>query len=117
MRRIVIGLGTLALVASVGTLNAQDHSHLGPASGVPHGIPRICADATVTAVASGAWSNPSTWSTQQVPGSGAAVRVGSGIRVGYDVVSDVALRCVDVEGELIFRTNADTRRKVSTLPG
>ena len=115
MRRTVIGLGALALVASVGTLNAQDHPHLAPASGVPHGIPRICADATVTSVNSGPWSSPTTWSTQQVPGSGAAVRIASGTRVGYDVVSDAAIRCVDVEGELVFRTTADTRMTVGTL--
>ena len=115
MRRTVIGLGALALIASVGTLNAQDHAHLAPASGVPHGIPRICADATVTSVANGAWSNPSTWSTRQVPGAGAAVRIAAGTRIAYDMVSDAAIRCIDVDGDLIFRTNADTRLTVGTL--
>jgi hypothetical protein len=115
MRRTVIGIGAVALVASVGPLSAQDHSHLGPASGVPHGIPRICADATVTSAASGPWSSPSTWSTRQVPGAGAAVRIAPNTRVTYDVVSDMTIRCVDVEGELVFRTHADTRLKVGTM--
>ena len=115
MRRTVIGLSALALVASVGTLRAQDHAHVGPASGVPHGIPRICLDATVTSAANGAWSNPATWSTRQVPAAGAAVRIAPGTRVAYDVVSDAAIRCIDVEGTLAFQTAGSTRVKVGTL--
>ena len=115
MRRALCGAGALALLVSVITLDAQDHAHFGPASGLPRGIPRICADATVTSTGSGPWSNPSTWSTGQIPRAGAAVRVATGTRVKYDVVSDVPIRCVDVEGELLFRSDADTRLQVGTL--
>jgi len=115
MRRTVIFLGAAALVASLGTLRAQDHSHLAAASGIPHGIPRICAEATVVTAASGAWSNPATWSTRRVPGAGDAVRVAGGMTVAYDVVSDAPLRCVDVEGHLAFRADANTRMKVGTI--
>jgi hypothetical protein len=115
MRRTVIAVGVAALVASVGTLRAQDHAHLAAASGVPHGIPRMCADAPTVSVTSGPWSDAATWSTRRVPVSGDAVRVATNTQVTYDVVSDAALRCVDVEGALVFRTQADTRMKVGTM--
>ena len=35
--------------------------------------------------------------------------------VTYDVVSDAALECINVEGTLAFRTDANTRMKVGTV--
>lgn len=115
MRRTAITLAAAALVASVGTSEAQEHAHLAAASGIPHGIPRICADATAVSVATGAWSSPATWSAHTMPTAGDAVRIAPGTRVIYDVVSDAALRCIDVEGDLLFRTDADTRMTVGTI--
>jgi hypothetical protein len=110
----------LLLHQSVPALQQQPHHgagvmQVGPASGIEHGIPAFCAAPTITAAASGAWSDPRTWSTGTVPASGARVRVGPGLRVTYDVVSDAAIDCIDVEGALTFRTGADTRLKIGTL--
>jgi hypothetical protein len=108
----------IVLAVSVGvaaSVQAQDHLRLPPASGVAHGVPRICADVDVTSVASGAWSSASTWSSGQVPAAGDGVLVGAGTRVSYDVVSDAAVQCVDVEGELAFRTDRSTRLRVGTM--
>ncbi len=94
---------------------AQDHAHIASASGIPHGIPRICTGVTATSVASGAWSNPATWSSRRVPGAGDGVLVKSGTSVTYDAVSDAAVTCIDVEGTLSFRTDANTRLTVGTI--
>src|SRR5581483_4759670 len=113
-RTIVVSLAVF--LAGISTARAQAHSHLGPASGIAHGVPRVCAKPTViTSVGSGAWSSAATWSSGRVPGAGDAVLVASGTRVEYDAISDGALECVDVEGALSFRTTAPTRLKVGTI--
>ena len=106
---------TLVLVLGVVTgALAQQHAHA-PASGIPKGIPRFCADATMRSVSSGPWSAAATWSTGRVPQANDGVLVAAGTTVTYDVVSDAALRCVDVDGALVFRTDANTRLTVGTL--
>ena len=82
---------------------AQEH-HLSPVSGLPHGIPRLCAAPTATATGDGAWSNASTWSGGRVPSAGDSVLVAAGVTVTYDAVSDSAIACVDVAGVLRFQT-------------
>ena len=48
----------------------------------PHDtIPRFCADPTVVASTNGPWSDPNTWSTNQVPGSDARVSIPQNIHV------------------------------------
>ena len=114
MRRTVLAAGAAVLIASA-FVQAQTHEHVAAASGIAHGIPRVCAAPTVTSVANGAWSSAATWSTRRVPAAGDAVLVKTGTNVSYDAVSDAALKCVDVEGTLAFRTDANTRMKVGTI--
>lgn len=68
-----------ALVGSYASVLAQDHVRLAPASGIAHGIPRICADANIASVANGAWSSASTWSTGKVSGRGHLDELGDGV--------------------------------------
>ena len=114
MKRSVFAILGAALVAASGTAWAQEHAH-GPASGIAHGIPRICAGPTVTTAADGAWSSAATWSTGRVPAAGDKVLIRPGTRVTYDAVSDAPIACIDVEGALTFRTNANTRLTVGTI--
>lgn len=94
---------------------AQTHEHTPATSGVPQGIPLFCATPSVTSVASGAWSNPATWSTGRVPAAGDRVRVSPRHDVVYDVASDARLDCIQVDGRLAFRTDRNTRLKVANL--
>lgn len=112
--RTLVAVSILTATPS-STLRAQEHVHLPPASGMPHGMPRFCAQATITSIASGAWSNPAVWSTNNVPVAGDGVLIEAGTMVTYDAVSDAALTCVDVAGTLTFRPDTNTRMKVGTL--
>src|SRR6267378_6169586 len=63
VRNMVAAVGLVSLVTPVAAQTAHDHT---PAiSGVPQGVPLFCADPTVTSAASGAWSDPATWSTKR----------------------------------------------------
>jgi hypothetical protein len=94
---------------------AQTHEHTPATSGVPQGIPLFCASPSVTSVASGAWSNPATWSSRRVPAAGDRVRISPRDSVVYDVASDVRLDCIEVDGRLAFATDRNTRLKVANL--
>ena len=107
----VVGLAWLATPAAAQTA----HDHTAAMSGVPQGIPYFCATPSVTSVASGAWSNPATWSAKKVPGAGDRVRIVAGHNVVYDVVSDARLDCIELDGHLSFRADAGTRLKVANL--
>lgn len=80
-------------------------------------IPNFGANPTATAVASGNWSAPSTWSTGQVPIAGEVVSIGAGKIVTYDVVSTSAVKTVAIQsgGSLVFRTDINTRLTVINL--
>lgn len=113
MTRGVAGsLGVFLAAALVA--HAQDH-HLSPVSGVPHGIPRLCEAPSARSTRDGGWSNPSTWSGGRVPAAGDSVLIAPGTNVTYDAVSDGAIDCVDIEGALRFRTDANTRLTIVTL--
>ncbi len=94
---------------------AQDHNHARNVHGVPGGVPEFCANATVSSTGSGAWSDAATWSTRKVPGAEDRVMVGAGHKVVYDVASDVKIGCVDVRGQLSFKTDANTRLKTGNI--
>ncbi len=71
--------------------------------------------ATVKAVTSGAWSNPSTWSTGQVPGADSKVFIPSGLTVTYDVNSNVNLLWLSIDGTVTFATGQDTLMRIDTI--
>jgi hypothetical protein len=101
------------LFALAVTLAAQDHNHARMVHGVPGGVPDFCASPTVTSVASGAWSDPATWSTKRVPSATDRVAIAPGHTVVYDSLSEE--KCVDVRGHLSFAPAASTRLKTSNL--
>ena len=113
MRRTAVFVFT-AFLMSFTAANGQTFVH-GPGSGIAHGVPDFCATPTVTSVASGAWSDGSTWSTGRVPGADDKVRVASGTIVTYDSMGAAPLSCINVAGRLTFRTAADTLMKVGTI--
>jgi PKD repeat protein len=80
-------------------------------------IPDFGANPTVSAVHSGNWSNPATWSTGQVPGAGDVVAIGANTTVTYDVVSTAAVNTVEVHsgGVLQFRPDINTELMVVNL--
>ena len=80
----------------------------------PRGAPAVPRP-TVTSLANGAWSVPGTWSTGAVPGADDRVAIAAGHDVTYDVVSDAALACVEVQGRLAFSSIGNTRLKVGTV--
>src|SRR2546427_6904524 len=94
---------------------AHDMSAMASTTALPHNIPDFCAAPTITSVATGAWSNPSTWSPARVPAVNDIINVASGTTVTYDIVSDVALNCLAVNGRLTFRADVSTRIKVGTF--
>jgi hypothetical protein len=111
---VFIAIVTLLFTASAA--RAQTYPRLlQGASGLPNGIPDLCATPTIKSVQSGAWNAPSTWSTGQIPASGARVEVSSGHQVTYSVSSSAALHCLDIYGHLKFTTNVSTRLQVGTV--
>ena len=84
----------------------------------PHdSIPRLCTAPTVIAHSSGAWSNPTTWSTNQIPAAEARVSIPSNISVTYDQHSDVEIDCIEIaeNGVLHWSTNQSTRLRITHL--
>jgi hypothetical protein len=91
------------------------HNHTLEVHGVPGGVPNFCGQPTVTSLAGGVWSDPATWSTGKVPGSGDRVAISPRHDVVYDMVSDAKLACVEIRGRLRFRADANTRLKTANL--
>jgi hypothetical protein len=69
---------------------------------------------TDTAVKSGNWSNPATWSNG-VPGNGANVWIPNGIKVTVDGQEPGALHSILDNGLLTFATNVNTSLLVDTI--
>lgn len=99
----------------VGVLLACLLSASASAQPLPQGIPDLCANPTISAVVSGAWSNAATWSLHRVPQAGDKLVIPAGMAVTYDQQSDVVLACVGVKGVLTFSTTANTRLTQVTL--
>jgi hypothetical protein len=78
-------------------------------------IPRFVANPTVASVRSGAWNNPSTWSTGHVPTDQDRVLIGQGTTVVYNSQSNARLDAVEVDGVLNFSAIMNTRMIVGTI--
>jgi hypothetical protein len=118
---VLIAAAFVLLLPALARAQDDDDSGGGPSHDmstggqISKGIPRFCAEPTVTSVASGLWSNAATWSTKKVPAADDMVLIKSGHAITYDAVSDDALKCIDIEGHLGFKTDTTTRLKVGTL--
>src|SRR5208282_1565812 len=68
-------------------------------------IPDFGASPTIKSVASGAWSNPNTWSLDRVPATGDIVDISPNTTVTYDVASTAHLNTVEVQagGNFMWR--------------
>ncbi len=77
-----------------------------------HGIVSA-ATAVSSAVTTGKWSSPSTWSTRTAPAAGDSVTIKAGHTVTYDQVSDAVLGDVVVEGTLKFSREVNARLKTA----
>ncbi|MEM8913246.1 MAG: G8 domain-containing protein, partial [Planctomycetota bacterium] len=71
--------------------------------------------ADYVASANGAWSNPATWSNNQVPGEGARVVIPQGVQVTINSELTPEFKTVRVDGVLNFATDRDTQLLVDTL--
>ena len=71
--------------------------------------------ATHTAIRSGDWTDPGTWSGGRVPGAEARVYVPEDVDVTYDARSDVPLEIVRVDGTLSWAQVQDTKMVVETI--
>lgn len=69
----------------------------------------------VRSAKSGAWSARETWEGGVLPGEGARVLIRSEHIVTYDIVSDRAIRMIQVAGTLDFARDRDTRLDVGLL--
>lgn len=87
----------------------------------PHDrIPNFGGRPTITAIASGAWSDPGVWTDGRTPTAGDIVYIPSGVAVVYDgatggTLSLLKYSVVSVAGTLSFAGTFDTRLNVTTL--
>jgi hypothetical protein len=104
--RALVSLAITVSILSGHVTARQQHVHK---TGLPHDVPDFAANPTNRAVRSGAWSAAGTWSSGRIPGANDVVRIPAGVAVSYDVVGDVALESVVIEGSVTFRTDVRTK--------
>ena len=89
-------------------------------SGHQHGDPNAAAlisedQATHRVVASGNWSNPSTWENGELPDAGARILVPKDLTLTVDSVIQTEFKTLGIHGTLRFDQNVDTEIHVDTI--
>ena len=113
---LAVALALMSTLQSATPAGAQElHPHTPTVSGMPQGVPIFCLNPTTSSKTTGAWSNPTTWSTGKVPGSNDRIAILPGHTVTYDVVADAKIDCIEVRGKLTFKTDGNTHLKVVTV--
>ncbi|UWR01198.1 type I secretion C-terminal target domain-containing protein (plasmid) [Rhodobacteraceae bacterium S2214] len=72
-------------------------------------------NATHTAISSGDWTDPATWSGGRVPGAEARVYIPADLEVIYNARSDDPLDTIRVDGTLSWTKTQDTKMVVETI--
>ena len=113
---LLVGNRVVSAPSSSQGLQISSTSVLAPSG---DNVPRFCnppnVASVVTNVASGPWSDTSTWDSGQVPGSNESVQVAPGTTVTYDANSSTPLNCIEVQGTLNFVTNSSTKLVLNEL--
>jgi hypothetical protein len=112
MRVFVLFIASLVILSSCKTTTPEHHDPLS-STALPHNIPDLCVNPTVTAKADGNWSSTSTWTKALANNDVLEVPVGK--TVTLDVQSDTRIKCLAVKGTLKFQHNVNTRLRVGTL--
>ncbi|MDC0936182.1 G8 domain-containing protein, partial [Pirellulales bacterium] len=73
------------------------------------------ADVTHMAVASGDWSNPTTWQGGNIPAAGAKVLIPLGVDVEVDGILGPEIATIRVDGTLTFAETTNAELRVDTM--
>jgi hypothetical protein len=112
MRVLIVLVTVLIALSGCKTATPEHHDHLS-STALPHNIPDLCANPTVSAKANGNWSSAATWTKALVNND--VLEIPAGRSVVLDVQSDTRIKCISVKGSLRFRTDTNTRLYVGTL--
>jgi hypothetical protein len=104
--------GFLVALALVLALDAAAQHHTTPWDT----LPAFGSTPTITAIASGTWSEPATWSAGRLPDATDVVAI-TGQTVLYDMAASGIAQTVAISGTgtLVFATDRSTRLDVTTL--
>ncbi len=80
-------------------------------------VPRFCQQPSISAVNSGDWGDPNTWSPSRVPSDADRVLIGNLVTVTYDTIADTPIDCIEIgQGSTLqWRVDRNTRLVVSNL--
>ncbi|MEL7044104.1 MAG: G8 domain-containing protein, partial [Pseudomonadota bacterium] len=125
MGPVAVHDGGITTVHAAEPVYFQTESHsseLLAASGHEHSavMALVSEQPTHTAVNNGNWFSPSTWQNNNVPNdaapdAGARVFIPDGVSVTYNGTSDIALDTLQIDGDLSFASNVNSRLVVDTI--
>ncbi len=104
-----------AASATHATMGGNHHND--PVKQAEHNAAMALVSGKPTHVAkkNGSWFDPNTWEGGRVPGNNAKVHIKHGVSVSYDSTSNARLFTLNVEGNLKFATNKNTKMVVDTF--